>query len=560
MRTYNALHVFAGIGGGALGFEQARAEFRGHQARFQTIGAIDVDPDACADLTLLTGRHATPMDLFTAEDFEAFHGHPPPDGWREATPTDLLAVTGGRRPDVVFGSPPCKGFSGLLGGARSKGEKYQALNRLVTRWLFLVLEAWRDDPPGLLLLENVPRIQQRGRPLLDRVIAMLRSYGYACSETVHDCGELGGLGQTRKRFLLVARHVGRVDALLYEPLAHPLRTIGDVVGGLPVPVGVEGGPMHEMPRGMKWQTWVRLALIRAGKDWRDLAARWAPDRWGVVPEQRRGKRFNNVFRLVDWAEASPTVTGGTSPSAGGLSVADPRVGRDWHSGVLGVKRLDETACTVTGSAGPTTGAFSVADPRLSTQMGPKSVTLRMKSWERPGPTVTGRSSVWDSGGFSVADPRLGGKAKRNGIFGVQPWDRSSVTVTGCIDVHAGTAAVADPRDLLADVDVPVIISDDDCWHRPLSTLELAALQGFPIEHQGQPLVLTGGSKTRWRMGIGNAVPPPTARAIAEQMLATLLVGAAGAFVLSGAGGVWVREAGVLRWHDTSGGRPLQMRA
>lgn len=522
-RTFNALHVFSGIGGVAMGFTQARGEFRGVRARFRTIGAIDNDPEACEDFRTLVGVPATCMDLFTREDYIAFHGHEPPAGWSEVTPADIRAACGGQRPDVVFASPPCKGFSGLLSGDKSRSPKYEALNHLVTRWLFLVLEAFSDAPPGLLMLENVPRIKTRGRALLDVVTRMLQSCGYACAETVHDCGELGGLGQTRKRFLLVARHHQTVPSLLYEPLAWPLRTIGDVIGDLPMP-GVEGGLMHVLPN-LKRETWIRLALIRAGHDWRDLAERWAPGRWSLIPDGQR-------LRLVQ---------------STGEAIDDPRVGAvDWHKGVMGVRTMGETSGTVTGRANVSTGAFSVADPRLATSMGPNSVTLRVKPWDKPSPVVTGRADVWDSGGFSVADPRPTWEA-RNGTMGVQPWGEPSTTVTGSGDIHAGSTAVADPRD----AEAPVIISDDGCWHRPLTTLELAALQSFPTSIDGAPLKLSGMSGARWRMGIGNAVPPATARAIAEQMLLTLLVGEAKGFALSTGGGVWVREAGVLRWHETS---------
>lgn len=566
-RTYYALQVFAGIGGGCLGFQQAAAEFRGVQARFETLAAIDSDPVALADLEMLTGAPGVVMDLFTREDYEHFHGKPAPEGWREVTPADIRAACGGRRPDVVFGSPPCKGFSGLLSSARSNSAKYQALNRLVVRWLFLVLEAFADDPPGLLLLENVPRIQGRGRDLLDRVQAMLASYGYASAETTHDCGELGGLAQTRKRFLLVARRTDAVDALLYEPVHQRLKTIGDVVGPLALPEAADGGAMHTLPR-IQRRTWERLALIRAGKDWRDLERRWAPDRWRFVPRggrehlvefgeggrpvgnphgRRTGPRFNNVARVAAWDEASRTVTGGAGPSSGGLCVADPRphgaLGR--FSSKLRVEGYDGPAHTVIGAMDIQSGALSLADPRLGCK--PNGATLRVVPFDKHSPTVIGTSTAWTSGSVQVADPRLGCKP-RNGTMGVRGFDDSFTTVTGNLDVHAGTSAVADPRS----PDVPVIISDDGCWHRPLTTLELAALQSFPVLLGDKPLVLTGKSASRWRMGIGNAVPPATARAIGEQMLRTLLVSDAGAFALSEGGGIWVREAdGVLRWHRSS---------
>jgi hypothetical protein len=78
---------------------------------------------------------------------------------REASPSDIPRAAGNERPHIVFLSAPCKGFSGLLSESRSKGDKYQALNRLTLRGIWLMLEAWRDDPPELIIFfENVPRI------------------------------------------------------------------------------------------------------------------------------------------------------------------------------------------------------------------------------------------------------------------------------------------------------------------------------------------------------------------------------------------------------------------
>ena len=62
----------------------------------------------------------------------------------------------------------------------------------------------------------------------------------------------------------------------------------------------------------------------------------------------------------------------------------------------------------------------------------------------------------------------------------------------------------------------VIRALDGTWHRPLTTLELAALQGLPTQIDGEWLQLAGGSKARWRKRIGNAVPPATAEAIARE--------------------------------------------
>ncbi|SDX15147.1 Site-specific DNA-cytosine methylase [Variovorax sp. YR634] len=262
-------HAFVGLGGGARGFNKANPRVGNLQAKFRCIGGIDVDAAAIRDFNRLANATGTVLDLFDRSQFEAFHGRPPPAGWAEATTADIHRAAGHERPHIVFLSAPCKGFSGLLSQTKSLTDKYQALNRLTLRGVFLMLEAWKNDPPELFVFENVPRIATRGRHLLDQITALLRSYGYAVAETTHDCGELGGLAQSRKRFLLVARHIEKVPPFLYEPEKKPLRAVGDVLGKMLMPGDLRAGPMHRIP-ALQWKTWVRLAFVEAGSDWRSL--------------------------------------------------------------------------------------------------------------------------------------------------------------------------------------------------------------------------------------------------------------------------------------------------
>ncbi|WP_437559325.1 hypothetical protein [Acidithiobacillus sulfuriphilus] len=83
---------------------------------------------------------------------------------------------------------------------------------------------------------------------------------------------------------------------------------------------------------------------------------------------------------------------------------------------------------------------------------------------------------------------------------------------------------------------------DGTWHRPFTTLELAALQGLvdPEEH----LDLEGLSDSAWRERIGNAVPPPAAQAIAGVMGQTLLLAWAGETFMLNAMPIWVRPVTV----------------
>jgi len=68
-------------------------------------------------------------------------------------------------------------------------------------------------------------------------------------EGFHDCGEVGGLAQHQRRYLLIARQPDKIRNYVYRPPVQRVKTIGEVVEPLPMPDDVEaGGPMHRLPR------------------------------------------------------------------------------------------------------------------------------------------------------------------------------------------------------------------------------------------------------------------------------------------------------------------------
>ena len=541
--TIRHFHLFCGLGGGAVGFNRGHARIGNTEAKFQCLGGIDVDPGAIADFQRLTGTPGTVLDMFSRDQYTAFHGHEPPSDWKEATPADIHAAAGNQRPNIIFLSAPCKGFSGLLSQTRSTTPKYQALNQLTVRGMWLALEAWADDPPELIIFENVPRIASRGRELLNKITSMLQRYGYHVAETTHDCGEIGHLAQSRKRFLLVARHAEKVPPFLYEPIKRPLRAVGDVLGRVPLPGDELAGPMHRVPR-LQWKTWVRLAFVEAGSDWRSLNKLAVEDGYLsdylIVPEYRSG-----YMGVNQWHEPMGTVAGRSTPTNGAFSIADPRFNQSakWKDGqAYGVRRWDGPTGAITGQQSPGQGAFAVADPR---RKGPTYGKYAITPWDKSTGTVIPGSTT-GQGAFGVADPRPGLSRSKGdhyltaGHYGVVPWQSSCGAVSASAGHDNGNWSIADPRlpepnDKL----VAVIRSLDGTWHRPFTTLELAALQGLVDPHEH--LELEGLSDSAWRERIGNAVPAPAAEAIASVMGTTLLLAWCGETFALGSTPIWVRN-------------------
>ncbi|MGG4090614.1 DNA cytosine methyltransferase [Paenibacillus lautus] len=553
--------LFSGVGGATAGAMRSQVEYGGKVYKFKVLCAIDSDPVACRNHDLITGEQtAVQMDLFKRWQYVAWHGHEPPPEWQEVTPWDIWQAFKQQVPFFLFLSPPCKGLSGLLPQGKADSDKYQALNYLTVHGLEITLQAcleYGGRLPAVIQLENVPRITSRGKPLLRQIKKLLIKYGYAVSiRADHNLGEIGGLGQNRVRFLIKARHESQVPNVIYYPEKKPLKSIGDVIGSLPMPGDtVAGGPLNRLPR-LARKSWEKLAAIPAGGDWRDLN-KFEWQKYRLTHEPRGG-----AWAVENWEESSRTVTGGAGVgrSNGAAAVSDPRVnlGNGSHATIYRMVRWEETGPTVTGAAGPNNGAISISDPRLTerdsrhaaayrvvgddetapcvtgTRFGSGAIAIsdsrvtdrpgrytdqyRMQDWDSSGATVTGSTDI-QSGAQLVTDPRLGCKP-RAGSYGVQEWDKPSTTVTGAGDIHSGTAAIADPR--IPDPDercVMIIIAPDGTWHRPLTTFELAMLQSFPrYLPDGRPFQLEGCSDAKAREYIGNAVPPDAAEAMGNVIL------------------------------------------
>jgi hypothetical protein len=221
--------------------------------------------------------------------------------------------------------------------------------------------------------------------------------------------------------------------------------------------------------------------------------------------------------FVDAAGATaPLPASVTSAHGTGQCVADPRQREGGHTGKYRITGMDEPVGTVLAASTTGQGAFAVADPRHG-------------EWKR-GPNRNRQpGEAWAGAGH----------------YGVAEWNEPSGAVSAAAGHDNGRWSVADPR-----IDLPLgedrlvcrIRALDGTWHRPFTTLELAALQS--LVDPEEMLELDGLSDAAWRERIGNAVPPAAAQAIAETMGRTLLLAWAGeGFALSNVS-IWVQPIAV----------------
>jgi len=213
---------------------------------------------------------------------------------------------------------------------------------------------------------------------------------------------------------------------------------------------------------------------------------------------------------------------------------------------------------VIGASTTGEGAFAVADPKTGFGSNSHSNKLKVIDYQREAPTVTGSDRV-GSGALSVADPRPASLYREDregyatqGHYGVVGWDETARAVPAFAKNNNGAWSVAEPR---LDAILPaahdkltcIIIARDGTWHRPFTTLELAALQSiydpndFADMEARARFELDGKSDSAWRERIGNAVPPDAAKAIASVMGQTLLLAMTGQTFSLSNDEIWVRQ-------------------
>lgn len=277
-----AADLFAGCGGGSIGFQQAG---------FEIVGAVEIDEDAAAAYAQNVGIRALVRDI------------------REVTGDDLLAGTGLGVGELtlLFGCPPCQSFTILRRGAEETAAD-GIRNSLPWQYTRLVEEL----RPRHIAFENVPGlVDPRWRDRFDELLAKLEQLGYRCKWDVLDAADYG-VPQRRRRVVVVGSRL--VEPVLPAPThaasckdglpAH--RTVRDAIGDmLPLEPG-EADPQDPLHRARRHS---------------DLAVR----RLRAVPEG--GGRMNlppelqlachkdhpghyDIYGRMWWDRVAPTLTSG----------------------------------------------------------------------------------------------------------------------------------------------------------------------------------------------------------------------------------------------------------
>jgi DNA (cytosine-5)-methyltransferase 1 len=187
-----AVDLFAGVGGMTLGFEQAG---------FDVLASVEIDPIHCA-----THEYNFPMWSAICASVTNISG----DDIRGRS------KIGDREVDVVFGGPPCQGFS--LMGKRAFDDPR---NQLVSHFMRLVKEL----NAKYFVMENVKGLTLGNhRQFLDEVIESFQANGYDLLNPykVLDASNFG-VPQHRERLFLIGCRQGLQLPNYPSPITKPAK-------------------------------------------------------------------------------------------------------------------------------------------------------------------------------------------------------------------------------------------------------------------------------------------------------------------------------------------------
>ena len=183
-KKLNAIALFAGGGGFHIGMEKAG---------FNVLMASDIEP-----MAELTHKENWPHLPFLCKDI------------REITVEEILNHTHNKKPDIIFGGPPCQGFSTI--GAKMSADPRNVLFDHYAR----IVDGLK---PKYFLFENVKSLTTMyGGQFKDNIIRRFSKLGYTCYEKVLNAADYG-VPQFRERVFIFG-------TLNPNPYVFPISTHG----------------------------------------------------------------------------------------------------------------------------------------------------------------------------------------------------------------------------------------------------------------------------------------------------------------------------------------------
>lgn len=331
-----AIDVFCGGGGLTLGLKRGG---------FNVIAGIDNNMHA---VSTFKANHSD-VNVFN-QDVSTIKGN------------SLKKLSANGKIDLIAGCPPCQGFTSLT----HKYKRIDPRNKLIYQMQRLI----KEIRPKVIMMENVPGLEKKGKHYLSRMINSLVKMGYCVNYKILQVADYG-VPQNRRRLVLLA---GKGFEIPMPRKTHSRNgesglktwnTLRDTICKVPEPVTLSkakttGGPQYynwHVIRDLSPINTLRLKYSKAGESRARL-----PDKLRPQCHKNKDFGFSNVYGRMNWDSISVTITAGCTTLSKGrfghpdkdrtLSVREAALVQTFPMDYIIDTPYMEHACNIVGNALP----------------------------------------------------------------------------------------------------------------------------------------------------------------------------------------------------------------
>jgi DNA (cytosine-5)-methyltransferase 1 len=261
--------LFCGAGGLTYGLQKAGIDI---------VAGIDLDPTCEFPFTSNNASRFLKIDI------------------RTLTVPELAKLYPSNTLRLLAGCAPCKPFSPFRRGADNSKHDDWGLLRDFARLV-------EGLGPELVTMENVPGLASRR--MFASFVRTLRALGYHIDYKSVYCPPLG-IPQHRRRLVLIASLIGKVEVPLGFLQRSRYRTVRDAISDLPPLSSGETDPKDPLhkARSLSPTNLLRLRSSAPGRTWQD----WPEHLRAPCHRRKKGSTYQSVYSRMTWDDPSPTIT------------------------------------------------------------------------------------------------------------------------------------------------------------------------------------------------------------------------------------------------------------
>lgn len=266
----NALDLFAGAGGFSAGVEQAG---------INVVAAIEFNPQIAK-----TYEHNHPGTKMLVDDIKNI----------SADNIKSIFEEQGVKCNIIFGGPPCQGFSMAGNRIRSKVSFLEDTRNYLFKEYIRMVETLLPD---VFVIENVPGIlNYNDGAVKEEIYTTFEKLGYKIDSKIL-CAADYGVPQTRHRAVFIGNKLGIEPSLLFPIATHTEETyvtIRDAISDLPPVEAGKGLEITPYTQGIKLSDYQKSMISSTGIVYNHVSSNHKPETLKILSMIKQGQTMKDL--------------------------------------------------------------------------------------------------------------------------------------------------------------------------------------------------------------------------------------------------------------------------